>query len=70
MFRALETENINPLTANDLKKLRLMRNAIVHIDEPKKGAKELIENPEKLDSFLKSTLSKTQASFFKNITLD
>ena len=70
VFRALETENINPLTANDLKKLRLMRNAIVHIDEPKKGAKELIENPEKLDSFLKSTLSKTQASFFKNITLD
>ena len=64
VFRALEGEEINPLTANDLQKLRLLRNAIVHVDEPHKSAKELIESPTKLAAFLKGTLEKTREAFF------
>ncbi len=64
VFRALEGEEINPLTANDLQKLRLLRNAIVHVDEPHKSAKELVESPTKLAAFLKGTLEKTREAFF------
>ena len=64
VFRALEGEEINPLTAMDLRKLRLLRNAIVHVDEPHFLVLELVESPTKLAAFLKGTLKKTREAFF------
>ena len=64
VFRALEGEEINPLTAMDLRKLRLLRNAIVHVDEPHFLVIELVVNPTNLAAFLSGTLEKTREAFF------
>ena len=64
VFHALEEEDINPLTAMDLRKLRLLRNAIVHVDEPHFLVEELVVNPTNLAAFLSDTLEKTREAFF------
>lgn len=70
IFNRFAATDIAPLTADTLHKLRLIRNAIAHIDEPDKRVRQLFESPDKLRMFLTRAFSDTHKALFPRLPLD